>query len=333
MSKSAFIYLIFFGLCTPALSQTRNIVGRILSNEDQKPIKNANIVIEGSEKSAISNHLGFFELEIVGEDVGSLIISHIGYATSKVEIPEIDNFKILLNREYIHIAEFDLAYYEERDLELADDPTDSLATASEISARYPGGWEHFFNDLGRALLKTSFWKELPDDSVLKVSYTVDHLGMMSEFTFDPYLNNLDFVETQFKSLKNWSPAKQNGNLTSQFFELSLKWSQVYTTVEKSAMPEGGMTAFYKFIGANLKYPKRSKNMGIEGRVFVEFIVEKDSSLTELKISQGVSSDLDEEAMRVISLSKWVPGTRQGKPVRQRVVLPISFKLSKFKWDG
>lgn len=74
-------------------------------------------------------------------------------------------------------------------------------------------------------------------------------------------------------------------------------------------------------------------MGIEGRVFVEFIVEKDSSLTELKISQGVSSDLDEEAMRVISLSKWVPGTRQGKPVRQRVVLPISFKLSKFKWDG
>ncbi|GAB1444767.1 hypothetical protein MASR2M41_03920 [Flammeovirgaceae bacterium] len=127
-----------------------------MSNEDQKPIKNANIVIEGSEKSAISNHLGFFELEIVGEDVGSLIISHIGYATSKVEIPEIDNFKILLNREYIHIAEFDLAYYEERDLELADDPTDSLATASVITVRYPEGWQHFFNDLKTALHITSY---------------------------------------------------------------------------------------------------------------------------------------------------------------------------------
>lgn len=78
LSKLAFIYLILFGLLTPGFTQKRNIIGRILSNDEQRPIKNANIIIVGSETVTTSNHLGFFALEVGEDDIGSLIISHIG---------------------------------------------------------------------------------------------------------------------------------------------------------------------------------------------------------------------------------------------------------------
>ncbi|MEP2671527.1 MAG: TonB family protein [Cyclobacteriaceae bacterium] len=327
MKKLALVYFIFFGMLTSVFGQTRNIVGRILSNEEQKPIKNANIVVEGSEISTVSNHLGFFALELNDEDVGPLIISHIGYTTSKVEVPEIDNFKILLSKEYIHIAEFDLAYFEERELALAEGSTDSLG-AKEVSAKYPGGWEHFFNDLGSVLIKTSFWKGLYEsgDSVLLLSFTVDQSGLITEIAYDPQLENSDSITIQINTLKNWVPAKQNGNPTSQFFKLSLKWTEVFSTEISPPLPEGGMPAFEKFLEDNLKYPMRSRSLGVEGRVFVEFIVEKDGGLTEIKILKGVSSDLDKEAMRVISFSKWEPGSRKGERIRQRVVVPITFKL-------
>lgn len=245
----------------------------------------------------------------------------MGYTTSKVEIPEIDNFKIILDREYIYIAEFDLGHFKERELDLSGEPTDSLATKNEMNAKYPGGWEHFFNDLGRALHYNSVWDELPGDSVLKVSFTVDQLGRMSEFIFDPYLNHLDSIETQLKSLKKWSPALQNGNPTNQFYKLSLKWS------ESPAIPVGGMHAFYYFVGDNLRYPKKSRNAGVQGRVFVEFRVDVDGSIIDIKILRGVSADIDEEAMRIISLSpKWIPGSKGGRPVKQRIILPITFKV-------
>jgi len=327
LSKLAFIYLILFGLLTPAFSQERNIVGRILSNDEQKPIKNANIVIEGSDKITTSNHLGFFALEVNEEDIGPLIISHVGYTTSKVEIPEVDNFKILLDREYKHIAEFDLAYFEERELAPVEESTDSL-DAKEVSAKYPGGWEHFFNDLGSALIKTSFWRGLYEsgDSVLLLAFSVDQSGILTDIEYDHQIENSDSITIQLKTLKNWVPAMQNGNPTSQFFKLSLKWSEVFSTEITAPLPLGGMLAFKKFLEDNLKYPIRSRSLGVEGRVFVEFIVEKDGELTEIEIVQGISSDLDKEAMRVISLSNWVPGSRRGELIRQRVVLPITFKL-------
>lgn len=327
LSKSAFIYLILFGLLTPAFSQKRNIVGRILSNDEQKPITNANIFIDGSEKATTSNHLGFFSLEVGVDNTGPLIVSHIGYRTSKVEIPEVDNFKILLNREYIHIAEFDLAYFEERELALSDESIDSLG-AKEVNAKYPGGWEYFFNDLGRALIQTSFWKGLYEsgDSVLLLSFTVDPSGILKEIAYDPQIEHSDSVTIQLKTLKNWIPAMQNGNPTSQFFSLSLKWSGASSTEIRPPLPVGGLTAFVKFLEDNLRYPIKSRSMGVEGRVFVEFIVEKDGRISEIKIARGISSDLDKEAMRVISLSKWEPGSRNGEPNRQLVVFPITFKL-------
>lgn len=104
-------------------------------------------------------------------------------------------------------------------------------------------------------------------------------------------------------------------------------NQVFLVVEESAAPVGGMPAFYEFVQKKLKYPAQARRMGIEGKVFVEFVIEKDGSITDVKFIKGIGAGCDEEAVRVVqSAPKWKPGKQRGKPVRQRMVLPIAFKL-------
>ena len=103
--------------------------------------------------------------------------------------------------------------------------------------------------------------------------------------------------------------------------------QIFLVVEETAAPIGGMPAFYEFIGKKLKYPAQARRMGIEGKVFVEFVIERDGSITDVKAIKGIGAGCDEEAVRVVqSAPKWKAGKQRGKPVRQRMVLPIAFKL-------
>lgn len=102
---------------------------------------------------------------------------------------------------------------------------------------------------------------------------------------------------------------------------------IFTVVENNAEPEGGMEAFYKYLGKALKYPSQARRMGVEGKVYVQFVVEKDGTLTDIKIVKGIGAGCDEEAERVVKeAKKWKPGKQRGRPVRQRMVIPIIFKL-------
>jgi periplasmic protein TonB len=105
--------------------------------------------------------------------------------------------------------------------------------------------------------------------------------------------------------------------------------QIFIVVEETAAPIGGMPAFYDFVKSNLKYPAAAKRMDIEGRVFVQFIVEKDGTMTDVQAIKGIGGGCDEEAIRVVATSpKWKPAKQRGKAVRQRMILPITFILSK-----
>ena len=104
-------------------------------------------------------------------------------------------------------------------------------------------------------------------------------------------------------------------------------NQIFLVVEETAAPIGGMPAFYEFVSKKLKYPAQARRMGVEGKVFVEFVIERDGSITDVKAIKGIGAGCDEEAVRVLqSAPKWKPGKQRGKPVRQRMVLPIAFKL-------
>ena len=107
-----------------------------------------------------------------------------------------------------------------------------------------------------------------------------------------------------------------------------KEDTVYQVVDK--MPEfpGGEKAMMEFLSKNIVYPEKAKEAGIQGRVFVGFVIEKDGSVSNVKIMKGIGGECDEEALRVVkSMPNWKPGKKGGKDVRVSYTLPINFKLS------
>ncbi len=103
--------------------------------------------------------------------------------------------------------------------------------------------------------------------------------------------------------------------------------EVYQVTEQ--MPEfpGGQKAMYKFINRNIRYPKKAKENGVEGRVYVRFIVGKDGAIRDVKILKGIGSGCDAEAIRVVKrMPKWKPGRQRGRAVSVKFTLPFSFKL-------
>lgn len=104
--------------------------------------------------------------------------------------------------------------------------------------------------------------------------------------------------------------------------------QIFTIVEVTASPKDGLAAFYQSMAEQIKYPAQARRMRVEGKVFVEFVIGKDGKITEVKAVKGIGAGCDEEAVRIVQNSPpWNPGRQRGKPVRQRMVLPIIFKLA------
>jgi protein TonB len=110
-------------------------------------------------------------------------------------------------------------------------------------------------------------------------------------------------------------------------EEEVEEQQIFQVVEN--MPEfpGGRGALMKYLATNIKYPPYAKEAGIQGRVFINFVVETDGSITAVKVLRGIGGGCDEEAIRVVkSMPKWKPGMQRGKPVRVSFNLPVKFTL-------
>ena len=98
-----------------------------------------------------------------------------------------------------------------------------------------------------------------------------------------------------------------------------------TFVEEMAEPFEGYNSIQMFIQDNLIYPEEAKSKGISGKVFIEFVIEEDGTITNIKVLVGVHPLLDEEAMRVVGMfPKWKPCKNKGKPVRCYYQLPVTF---------
>lgn len=101
----------------------------------------------------------------------------------------------------------------------------------------------------------------------------------------------------------------------------------YTALEEVAEPEKGIVSFYKFVGNTMRYPADARRKGIEGKVFVQFIVNRDGSLSNVKSIRAPHAILADEAVRVVKIApKWKPGKQRGKAVRQKMVIPLIFRL-------
>lgn len=106
-----------------------------------------------------------------------------------------------------------------------------------------------------------------------------------------------------------------------------------STTSEEVMPEfpGGEEALIKYLKKNIVYPKLASDYKIEGRVEVDFIIERDGSISNVKIRKPLGYGCDEEAMRVIrNMPRWKPGMQDGKPVRVSYMIPLKFTLAKSK---
>ena len=164
------------------------------------------------------------------------------------------------------------------------------------------------------------------------------------------------------SMPNWTPGKQKGEPVRVRFTLPVAFgvskggdpasgtTYTYTkttvvkneapTQEKTAeddivnvpenIPEfpGGMKELMKYLQSEVKYPKEAQDKGIQGRVVVQFVVNKDGSITDAKVVKSVDPLLDAESLRVVNaMPNWTPGKDKGEPVRTRFTLPVSFRLA------
>lgn len=99
-------------------------------------------------------------------------------------------------------------------------------------------------------------------------------------------------------------------------------------VEEIPSFPGGEKAFYKYVSENLTYPRKARNLDITGKVFVQFVIDKDGTVTDVIAIKGVGAGLDEAAIEVLKNSpKWNPGKQRGREVKVRMVLPITFRIN------
>jgi len=104
-------------------------------------------------------------------------------------------------------------------------------------------------------------------------------------------------------------------------------NMVFTSVEVAPEFPGGEAALGKFLQQNMRYPALAKENGVQGRVFLQFVVQKDGDLADMKVLRDPGSGLGEEALRVLAESpKWKPGIQNGRPVKMQFTLPVSFSL-------
>ncbi len=104
-------------------------------------------------------------------------------------------------------------------------------------------------------------------------------------------------------------------------------TKIFTVVEQMPMFPGGDAALMGYLRDNIHYPTVAAENGVQGRVVVGFVVERDGSITDVNILRGVDPSLDREAMRVVkSMPKWTPGKQNGSAVRVKYQVPVSFRL-------
>ena len=144
-------------------------------------------------------------------------------------------------------------------------------------------------------------------------------------------NNFFITETERRgdtSTYTIEPFTLSGNLFEQLFDLATSYEDtVYQIVEQMPQYTGGEEAMMKYVAENIKYSQAAKDKNISGRVFVSFVIEKDGSVSNVKVVRGIGGGCDEEAARVIKeMPKWKPGMQKGKPVRVNYMMPIFFKL-------
>ncbi len=140
-------------------------------------------------------------------------------------------------------------------------------------------------------------------------------------------NDADVEESTIQASDDTQQAVEVKYTPVEVEEEEVDEEQIFQIVEEQAQYPGGMAECMKFLNKNIKYPTISQENGVQGRVIVQFVVNRDGSIVDAKVMRGVDPYLDKEALRVVGLMpKWSPGKQRGKAVRSQFILPVMFRL-------
>lgn len=191
-------------------------------------------------------------------------------------------------------------------------------------------------------------KRYPQEAIEKgiegrvmTTYTIEVDGSLTEIEIikgvDPLLDQeaLRIIKTMPK----WKPGMQKNQAVRVRFRLPIVFDlneyqeesanddEVYTEVDEQPEFQGGVDKLMSFLARNIKYPKEAMRKGIQGRVITNFIVNKDGTISNIVVKEGVNKQLDAEAIRVLSkMPKWKPGKNNGEIVRVNFTLPVTFRV-------
>ena len=141
-------------------------------------------------------------------------------------------------------------------------------------------------------------------------------------------DDADIEETVIASSEETGQAVEIKYVPVEVEEEEPEEQTIFEVVEEMPQfPEGGQAGLMKYLSSNIKYPTIAQENGTQGRVTVQFVVNRDGSIVDVKVLRGVDPYLDKEAIRVISsMPKWIPGKQRGKPVRVKYTVPVMFRL-------
>ncbi len=232
-------------------------------------------------------------------------------------------------------------------------PDTSVYAGAEVMPNYRGGIAEFYRFFSIYLHYPEKEKKEGIEGVVIAQFVVE---------LDGRLSDIKIVRTPSEGLgreaqrllamsTRWIPGKQGGKDVRVMFTLPINFhlnyahipvkyfrdnpagalpddeKQIFTAVEIEPYYQGGLNEFYKYIANNIRYPEEDKKSGVQGRAIVQFIVEKNGSLSDIKVMRAPSETLGKEALRVMNTSpKWIPGKQGGKDVRVMFTVPINFNL-------
>lgn len=177
------------------------------------------------------------------------------------------------------------------------------------------------------------------------------LSLASSFHDGLILKRLKAMKEQRKNVSPWKPAALGALLVILFVVFACSETPnsagleigdrsntfegqqegMVTAVEEEPQYPGGFEALYSYVANEIKYPKQARIAGIEGKVWVQFVIEKDGSVSDVQVVKGIHPDVDKEVRRVLeNAASFIPGHQRGRPVRVRKMMPVVFKLDPVK---
>jgi TonB family protein len=210
---------------------------------------------------------------------------------------------------------------------------------TEIQPQYPGGQDAMIRFLQENLKYPELAKQNKVEGIVVVSFVVDENGKIIRpygqinMPNDAKRSLIDEAVRVVQSMPNWIPAQHKGKAVRCTMQLPVNFS-LASIADKSvnAQPEfpGGMEGLIKYLGEQVKYPEDAKNAKAEGTAILQFMVNEDGSIDQVKQLEGTSAvhpSLLTEAIRVVkAMPKWKPAMKEGKVVKTTYTLPIKFKL-------